>query len=88
MNTKGVFIDMMKIRGLELQHRVHVIPGLHEQLILGIDLIREKGLGYCPQHHEFHWEALCLKEHGLALQTKEKLMLPPLCRRIYRVSNN
>ncbi len=85
LNTKGVIIAAMKICRREVTHRVHVIPHLHEPLILGIDFIRDKGLGYCPRHHEFHWEYQCPKEHENILHSRETMTLPPLCNRVCRV---
>jgi len=75
MNATGSLKLCMTVNGKALTHQVHVIPKLHEPLILGIDFIRTHGLGYCPKHHEFHWEEICPREHGTVMRIKEKMIL-------------
>jgi len=80
--AKGLLDLPMRVRGRALTHKVHIIPNLHEPFILGIDFIRQHGLGYCPRHHEFHWEEQCPRDQDTVLLLKEQTVLPPLSRRI------
>jgi putative transposase len=85
MKTQGAINLKMGIEGKDVVQTVHVIPKLHEPFILGIDFIRDHGLSYCPKHHSFYWETVCPLEKNLILTLKERMVIPPLCRRICAV---
>lgn len=85
MKTKGAINLKMEIEGKAVAQTVHVIPQLHEPFILGIDFIRSHQFSYCPKHNSFYWEERCPLENDMILVLKERMIIPPLCRRICTV---
>ncbi|MBM3917836.1 MAG: DDE-type integrase/transposase/recombinase, partial [Sphingomonadales bacterium] len=85
MSACGQIELPMNVEGRTVTHKVHVLPKLHEPLILGIDFIQEHGLRYCPTHCQFHWSEQCPVDHASVLTLRQKLVLPPLSTKVCTV---
>jgi len=90
MSACGQIELPMSVEGQTVTHSVHVLPELHEQLILGIDFIQEHGLRHCPMHSKFYWSEQCPVDHASVLTLRQKTVIPPLCMKICtaRVNSN